>query len=106
MFKKSWWIFFKEKEHITINQKINHKYFCEKQGHKDNTSNNFCLKSNKYLCRDCKCEHKENNIYIFNNIDNNVNAIKNNILKCEEIIQKEEINCENFIKLLQEKLIH
>ena len=95
---------FKEKGHITIKQKINHKYFCENQGHEENILNRFCLKCNKYLCCDCKCEHKDNDIYNFNNIDNDINAIKNNITKCQEIIKKEEISCKNFIKKLENKI--
>ena len=95
---------FKEKGHITIKQKINHKYFCDKQGHEENILNRFCLKCNKYLCCDCKCEHKDNDIYNFNNIDNDINAIKNNITKCQEIIKKEEISCKNFIKKLENKI--
>ena len=95
---------FKEKGHLTIKQKINHKYFCEEQEHEENILNRFCLKCNKYLCCDCKCEHNDNDIYNFNNIENDINAIKNNILKCQEIIEKEEIKCNNLIKKLQNKI--
>ena len=95
---------FKEKGHITIKQKINHKYFCENEGHEENILNRFCTKCNKYLCCDCKCEHNGNDIYNFNNIDNDINIIKNNILKCQEIIKNEEIYCNNFIKKLQNKI--
>ena len=96
--------FFPEIGHITIKQKINHKYFCEKQGHEENILNRFCLKCNKYLCCDCKCEHNDNDIYNFKNIDNDIINIKNNIQKCQEIIEDEEIYCNNFIKKLQNKI--
>ena len=90
--------------HITIKQKIYHQYFCEKKDHKENILNRFCLKCNNYLCYNCKCEHNEKDMYIFNNIENEINEIKNNILKCEETIKKEEINYNNFIKKLEEKI--
>ena len=95
---------FKEKGHITIKQKIKHKYFCEKEGHEEYILNKFCLKCNKYLCCDCKCEHNENELYNFNNIDNDINDIKNKVLKCQEIIEKEEIKYKNFIKILENKI--
>ena len=96
--------FFKEKSHYTLKQKINYKYFCEKEGHEDNILITFCLKCNKNLCCECKCEHNDNDIYNFNNIDKDIKVIKDNILKCQKIIEKEEKNCKNFIKILQDKI--
>ena len=95
---------FQGKGHITIKQKIHHQYFCEKKDHEENILNRFCLKCNNYLCCNCKCEHNETDMYNFNNVDNEINQIKNKVLKCEEIIGKEEINYKNFIKKLEEKI--
>ena len=95
---------FKDKGHYTIKQKINHKYFCDMKGHEENILNRFCSKCNKYLCCDCKCQHIGNNIYNFDNIDNKIKIIKDNISKCQDIIDKEEINCKNFIEKLENKI--
>ena len=95
---------FKDKGHYTIKQKINHKYFCDMNGHEENILNRFCSKCNKYLCCDCKCQHIGNNIYNFDNIDNKIKIIKDNISKCQDIIDKEEINCKNFIEKLENKI--
>ena len=95
------------KGHITIKQKIYHQYYCTKKGHEENILNRFCLKCNKYLCcdcNDCKKEHQNDDIYNFIDIENEIKEINNNVLKCEEIIEREERNFKNFIKLLENKI--
>ena len=95
---------FQGKRHITIKQKIYHKYFCEKKGHEENILNRFCPKCNNYLCSDCECKCDDKDIYKFNDEENKINEIKNNIKKCEEIIEKEEINYNHCIKKFEEKI--
>lgn len=90
--------------HITINQKISHKYFCPKRLHEDNVLNIFCKRCNNYLCRDCRCLHNNDDKYFFEDEENLVNEIKNNIHRCEEIIQKEERNFNNMKRRLEEKI--
>ena len=91
------------REHTTIKQKISHQYFCSKRGHEENILNRFCLKCNNYLCCDCKCEHKENDKYLFDDT-NKINEIKNNVLKCDEIIKNEERYFNNMINKLKDKI--
>ena len=95
------------KGHITIKQKIYHQYYCSKKGHEENILNRFCLKCNKYLCfdcNDCKKGHQSDDIYNFVDIEKEINEIKNNVLKCEELIEREERSFKIFIKRLENKI--
>ena len=90
--------------HITINQKISHKFFCPKRFHEDNVLNIFCKECNSYLCRDCVRNHNHNDKYFFEDEENKINEIRNNIHICEEIIQKEERYFNNMKSRLEEKI--
>lgn len=92
---------FQGERHITIKQKISHQYYCKKQGHQENILNRFCLKCDDYLCCDCKCEHSDKDKYCFDDDESKINEIKNNILKCQNIIEKEERYFNNFINKIQ-----
>ena len=95
---------FRGRGHITINQKISHKFFCQKRFHEDNVLNIFCKECNNYLCRDCICAHNNNDKYYFENEENKINKIRDYIHSCEEIIQKEERYFNNMIRRLKEKI--
>ena len=95
---------FQGREHTTINQKIQHQYFCKKPGHEENILNRFCFTCNNYLCCDCNCGHNNSNKYCFENIENKINEIKNSILKCENIIQIEENYLNKFINKITNKI--
>ena len=92
---------FQGERHVTINQRISHQYYCNKQGHEENVLNRFCLKCDNYLCCDCSCDHSDNDKYNFVNDESKINEIKNNILKCENIIEKEERYFKSFINKIQ-----
>ena len=96
---------YRNKGHITINQKLSHKYFCSKRFHEENILNSFCIKCNNYLCRDCKCNHIDRDKYNFENDDENkIDKIKENIQQCEEILEREERYFNNMKQRLQNKI--
>ena len=95
---------FEGKGHITIKQKISHQYFCKKEKHEENILNCFCTKCNNYLCCDCKCEHENYNKYNFSDDEDKVNEIKENIKRCQKIIEIEENYFTKFVEKITKKV--
>ena len=95
---------FEGQRHTTIKQRINHQFYCNKQGHEDNILNRFCTKCNNYLCSDCKCEHSDEYKDNFSIDENKINEIKSNLKKSKSIIEEEERKFRNFIKKFENKI--
>ena len=96
---------FEGKGHITIEQKISHQYYCEKEKHEENILNCFCIKCNSYLCCDCKCDHDDWYKYNFSDEDDNkINEIKENIKRCQKIIEIEENYFNKFVEKITKKI--
>ena len=95
---------FCDNKHITIGQKIKHEYYCKKKGHEEYLLDRFYIKCNIYSCQECRCSHKGDNIFNFKN-DINIEKIKDNIKKCEEIIKDEEKSLQKLIEEIQNKIV-
>ena len=98
--------YFKERSHILIGQKIENQYYCNQKGHKEYIYNGYCTECNKYLCPQCKCEHKTENIYYFDDSRNKdvINEIIKKVNECEKIIEDEEKKYNNFLEELNNKI--
>ena len=91
-----------------IEQKIQNKYYCK--NHKEYILERYCKDCKEYLCNKCKCFHENNgifySIYSFEDQKNKIKieeAIKN-LNKFEEIIESEEMNFNNYILELENKI--
>ena len=94
----------KMRGHSKVKQKIKNDYFCRINGHEEYKLDRYCTKCNKYLCPKCRCDHQVSDIFNFENQENKIQEIKQNLDKCENIIkvQKEYLN--NYKKKIQSKL--
>ena len=97
-------ISFDGKSHILVDQRMDNQYYCNKKGHEEFIYNGYCLECQKYLCSQCKCEHK--NIYYFEDLNNKqeIKEIIKKVKECEQIIEKEEEKVKGFIKELVNKI--
>jgi hypothetical protein len=84
---------------MLIGQKMENKYYCDKEGHTEYIYNRFCIKCNDYLCPECKCGHTKNDIYLFDNKENleKIYEIEEKVKECEKIIENEEKKLNDFI---------
>ena len=99
--------FFGDRNHIFIKQKIDNQYFCTKDGHTEYILDKYCTECNEYQCSECKCEHKDTeNIFDLkkNKNERKIQIIKENIKKCQIIIEEEEKNFNLFLKDIQNKI--
>ena len=93
------------KNHLTIKQNIYHQYYCPKNGHEEYLLDRYCTQCNVYLCPLCKHEHNKNEMYCFEDNNNNIlNEIKEKIEKCVQIIKEEEEYLFKFISEIQNKI--
>ena len=90
--------------HSTIKQKVLNNYYCKELGHEEYILERYCTKCKKYLCSKCKCNHKNRDIFNFENQENKINEIKEKIKKCEEVIRIEENYLNKYIKTIQDKI--
>ena len=99
-------ISYKGKSHFLIGQKMENQYYCKKDNHKEYIYNGYCTECKKYLCPQCKCEHKTENIYYFDDSRNKdvINEIIKKVNECEKIIEDEEKKYNNFFEELNNKI--
>lgn len=99
-------ISYKGKSHILIGQKIENQYYCKKENHKEYIYNGYCTDCKKYLCPQCKCVHKDKNMYYFDDSSNKdvINEIIKKVNKCEKIIENEEKKYNNLLEELNNKI--
>jgi len=102
-------ISFEGKKHLMIQQKIQNKYYCQKEHHQEYKLEKYCIECEKYLCSKCKCFHENSLYYSIYSFDNPKNKTKikeviKNLNKFEEIIKSEEINLNNYILELKNKI--
>ena len=95
-----------QKKHSTINQKVINEYYCKEHGQNEYEYilDHYCIKCRKYLCSKCKCQHKDSDIFNFENQEKVVNDIKIKIKICKEIISSEENYLKNYINKIQNKI--
>ena len=93
-------ISFNKSQHLLIDQKFENQYYCNKDGHKEYIFNRYCTECKLYLCPQCKCEHKNENIYYFDNSSNKqkIKEIINKVKKCKEIVEAEEKKLNTFLE--------
>jgi hypothetical protein len=91
-------ISFVEKSHILIAQKMQSQYYCNQKGHKEFIYRCYCTECKKYLCSECKCEHSEDKLYLFDDKENKgkINEIIKKVSECEKIIENEEKKLNDF----------
>lgn len=97
------------KDHkIFVKQKLQNKYYCNVQTHNRRIFDKYCTQCYQYLCSDCKCEHQDEDKFTFNSNlgkeDDEVEKIKENIKKCEMIIENEENKLNNYINNIKKKI--
>ena len=99
-------ISFEGKNHITVQQKINNQYYCQKEDHKEYILNRFCRTCYKYLCPKCVCPHKDEECFLFDNnkIRQKIEKIINNVTKVSNLIEAEEKNLNIFLKGIENKM--
>ena len=96
------------KDHqFLLEQNLNNKFKCDKEGHEDFILYRYCTKCNVYLCSLCKCNHENKYIYDFEDKQNHhkeVESIADKIKKCEVIIVKEEKKFNKFVEELNNQI--
>ena len=71
---------FKNRSHILLGQKLENKYYCNKEGHKEYILDRYCTECQNYLCSHCTCLHEKTVIYLFDD--------ENNKKEINDIIEK------------------
>jgi len=99
-------ISFEGKNHLMIEQKIQNKYYCQKENHQEYILERYCKECEEYLCSKCKCPHENSSIYSFDDPMNKskINKVIKNLNKFQEIIESEEINLINYLVELENKI--
>jgi len=102
-------ISFEGKNHLMIQQEIQNRYYCQKEGHQEYILERYCKKCEEYLCSKCKCSHENSLYYSIYSFDNPINKSKineviENLNKFEEVIKSEELNLNNYIEELENKI--
>ena len=92
------------KNHLFVEQKIEHQYYCKKEGHEEYLLDRFCTKCENYLCSKCKCEHEDSEIFKFEHDEDKIKEIKKNVSKCKKIIEDEEKYLKEFIDAIEKKI--
>ena len=102
-------ISFEGKNHIMIDQKIQNKYYCQKENHKEYILEKYCKECEEYLCFKCSCSHENSPFYSIYSFDDPKHKIKieeviNNLNKLEEILKSEEITLNIYLMELENKI--